>query len=70
MDLIEITPRELRCGIGACPSIFTTDEDTYIIVGREITGELPPALKTRLGPGEFAIEIPKRLVDLKINPGE
>ena len=62
MKLIEITPKQLQCGIGACPAIFETDRGTYVVVGRNLADELPHELRGRVGSHETVIEVPKELL--------
>ncbi|OQX51041.1 MAG: hypothetical protein B5M53_11405 [Candidatus Cloacimonas sp. 4484_209] len=66
MKLIEITPESIRselCGFGSCLSIFKTDQDTYIIIGKKLSLEETKLLKDKIGPDEGAIELPKRFID-------
>lgn len=62
MKLTEITPKQLQCGIGACPAIFETDHGTYVLIGRNLADVLPNELKGRVGTHETVIEIPKELL--------
>ncbi len=62
MKLIEITPKQLQCGIGSCPAIFETDRGTYVVIGRNLVGELPHELKGRVSSHETVIEVPKELL--------
>jgi hypothetical protein len=64
MKLTEITPKQFQCGIGACRAIFKTDNETYIIIGRNLTNDLPPELTGRIAPHETAIEVPKELLSM------
>ena len=63
MKLNDITPKQFQCvGVG-CPTVFETDENTYVIVGKVLSkDEISPELKSKLGPGETAIQIPKGLL--------
>lgn len=61
-NIIEITPKGLRCIAAACPSIFKTDKGTYIVVGKKLTKEeLTEEIQGKVGEGEIAIEVPQEL---------
>ena len=61
--LEELTPPSLKCGIGSCPAIFETDQDSYIIIGHKINSEIEEKLLPgRIGGDEIAIEVPKELI--------
>jgi len=63
MKLKEKTPEILRCEIAACPAIFETDHDTYIVIGKRIIHRKNCSLlKNRIRRGETAIEFPKELL--------
>jgi len=68
MKLIDITPKSIKsesCGIGACPAIFKTDRDTYVIVGKNLPPEeTRELLKNKVGPDESVIELPKRFLEV------
>lgn len=60
MKLKDITPPEFLCSLSmACPTIFKTDRDTYIIIGKVVSH---PDLDGRVGAGETTVEIPCDLV--------
>lgn len=64
MKLIEITPKHMRCGIGACPAIFETDRDTYIVIGKQLSSEMiKQLLEEKVGTDETAIELPKGILN-------
>ena len=53
-----------KCGLGACPTVVDTGSDTYIVIGKHLdVDKLPPAVREKVGEGETAVEIPKRLID-------
>lgn len=59
----EITPKSMICALGVCPAIFETNNDTFILVGRKIdSGEGIDPVNKKVGEGEIAIEIPKKLL--------
>ena len=67
----EITPHEMRCGVGACPSIYEAQSEeglkVYLIIGKKINpskvglGEL----EKRIGLDEVLIEVSRVLIDNK-----
>jgi hypothetical protein len=66
LNVFEITPEDFYCGIGACPSIFKTNRNTYLIVGSILDEKLRSEISHKIGEGEDAIEIPIELInDLK-----
>jgi hypothetical protein len=61
---LEITPTNLRCGIGACPAVFKTPAGSLVIVGRSLSsGERGGFLAGRIAPDETAVEIDAALVE-------
>jgi hypothetical protein len=63
LAVVEITPAYFRCVSCACPSVFETDRGTFILVGGKINREdAPETIKSKIGAGETAIEIPKGLI--------
>jgi len=60
-DLIELTPNNRQCLIGACPSVFMTTEGSYILIGKKVNSErLPPG---RIGKDEEAVELDQDLLN-------
>jgi hypothetical protein len=61
----DITPKNYKCGLGpACPAVFTTNQDTYMIVGKTL--ERDEALKllgNKVGKDETVILVPKGLIN-------
>ncbi|MFN0156506.1 MAG: hypothetical protein ACKVRP_00375 [Bacteroidota bacterium] len=63
MTIKDITPRSFNCGVGACPSIYETDRDSYLIVGSSLGSENQESLAPlRVGINETVVEVPKRLI--------
>ena len=61
--VVEITPANLACAAAACPSIFETKRGTYILVGKKLgIKDVPGEVKSKMGAGETAMEIPKELI--------
>jgi len=64
MNIIDKTPPALRCAIGACPALYATDNDTYLIVGKRSNLDgLPPEVHAKVGADEVLVEIPKALIE-------
>lgn len=57
--LYEITPTEAKCPIANCPAIFA-QEDGVLVIGK--TAPVPEELKTKIGPGEALVWVPKGLL--------
>lgn len=69
IKLAEITPDSMHCGIGACPAIYKTSHETYILIGVKLKAQhAKELLQGKIGVGEAAIEIPKRLIDDLADP--
>jgi len=67
MSVINITPIKMVCGLSACPAIYETDKDTYLVIGKNIQTEgIPDEVKRKIGEGETCVEVPKGLID-KLN---
>ena len=64
--LTELTPKYMRCCISACPSIFETVDDSYMVIGKKIKlNDLPEKIRNKIGSDETIIEVPKDLLDFK-----
>lgn len=65
MDIKEITPKDfIQCGGGvACPSVFETEEDTLMIIGKIPSPEKRAKVDHKVGTDEFVVEIPRKLVE-------
>jgi len=63
MEIYEKTPKSLRCLLSACPAIFETDRDSYVVIGTRLSLEvMSKLLYGRVGEGEVAVEFPKALL--------
>ena len=63
MELEEITPPALRCGIGVCPALFKTDHGSVLVVGRRLSEEeVQQDLAGRVGVDEWVVEVPQSLL--------
>lgn len=64
MRLKEITPAEFICSdCHSCPAVFETERDTYVVIGKELPDSILEQLVGRIGANEFAIEIPKGIIN-------
>ena len=60
--LKDLTPKRFRaCGIAACPSVFSTENGSYIVVGRKVHASVIP--EGRVNPDEEVVEVPKELLE-------
>lgn len=63
MELKNITPPEFICqSCSACPAVFETENDSYIIIGKNLPAESQRQLKSHIGADEFVIEVPKGMI--------
>ena len=46
-----------NCGAGACPAVFATDRESFVIRGDLLANGV-----VDLGPGEAAIEVPRAIL--------
>ena len=53
----EITPKHLRCTIGACPGVFEVEGNDLIVIGKKISSALNEEIGSRVGEDEFAVRI-------------
>lgn len=64
MKLIDITPSEFVCAnCSACPAVFDTGADTYVIIGKKLSTAAEETIKGRVGSDEYVIEVPKGMID-------
>jgi hypothetical protein len=64
MKLHDITPAEFVCSTcAACPAVFETENNSYVIVGKKLPAEALAQLKGRVAEDEFVIEVPKGMID-------
>ena len=63
MKIYERTPNSLYCAIGACPSVFETEKETFLIIGKKLDNDkVPDEVKKKIGKDEMVIEVPKNLI--------
>jgi len=61
MKIKDVTPSAFACITGGCPSIFETDRQTYLIIGRKV--DVPDGLLSgKIGLDETVIEVPADLL--------
>ena len=64
MKLKDITPAEFVCSTcAACPAVFETENNSYVIIGKKLSAAAQESLKTRVAADEFVIEVPKGMID-------
>ena len=61
----ELTPKEMYCGVGACPAIFETDENSYVLIGKKIDAD-KLGIGKRVADDEVVVEVPRRLIDKSV----
>ena len=65
----EITPKQLKCGVGLCPALFELDNGSIVVIGKlpDSKNPLPREILDKIGPNEMAVVIsPEYLKDLKL----
>jgi hypothetical protein len=61
MKAKNITPSSGRCGVGPCPSVFETDDNSFIVIGAVTTiDKLPRNVLKKIGKGETAVVMPRK----------
>ncbi len=58
----EITPEQLRCGIGLCPAVFDLENGKAAIIGSTKTADLPDEVMRKVGENETVIVVPLELL--------
>lgn len=61
----DLTPKDMYCGIGACPAIFETNNGSYAIVGKVLDAK-SLGVSNRVGKNEVLIEVPRKLLGKRI----
>lgn len=63
IEAIEITPSTLRCGVGVCPSVFDTQDGSFLIIGKRLEDkDIPGIVKRKIGRDETVIQVPRELI--------
>lgn len=63
MKLKEVTPAAFVCNTcAACPAVFETENDSYVIVGKILPASAIEQLTGRVADDEFAVEVPKGMI--------
>jgi len=62
----ELTSKEELCSSRCCPAIFDKEGKTYLLVGKKVN---PKEFKLgdRVGDDEVLIEVPKGIIDNKLD---
>lgn len=64
MKLKEITPEAYVCSTcQACPAVFETENNSYVIIGKKLSPEAQKGLQGRIADDEFVIEVPKGMIE-------
>jgi hypothetical protein len=64
VKLKEITPAEFVCSsCAACPAVFETENDSYVVIGKKLGAEAQAQLAGRVADDEFVIEVPRGMID-------
>jgi hypothetical protein len=64
MKLKEVTPSAFVChSASCCPAVFETENNSYVIIGKKLSVSAEAQLAGRIGADEFAIEVPKGMID-------
>lgn len=58
--IIEVTPEDMACVAAECPALYEQEEG-HIIIGK-VMKEIPKEIFARIGEGEFAIWVPRGMV--------
>jgi len=59
---VQLTLLTEPCNGGSCPTVYATDQGTYVVQGAVVTD--PEALAAlNLPAGETAVEVPRELLD-------
>lgn len=63
MKMKDITPAEFVCSTcQACPAVFETENNSYVIIGKKLSAEALAAVAGRVGDDEYVIEVPKGML--------
>jgi len=60
--LKNLTPKDMQCAIGACYSIYETNQNSYLIIGTSMSPQ-DFGLEKKVAEHETLIEVPKKLID-------
>jgi hypothetical protein len=61
MELKEITPRHLRCGIAQCPAVYEYGARDLIIIGKIVDGDVLAQIAGKIGSDEYAVRISREM---------
>jgi hypothetical protein len=61
--LNDITPQIYNCGLVACPAVFSSNENTFVIIGKKLNKkQAKELLGDRVGKDETVIVVPEGLI--------
>ncbi len=64
MEFREVTPPEFICqSCSACPAVFETANDSYLVIGKKLPASVLAQLKNRIADDEFIVEVPRGMID-------
>ncbi len=62
MKIKNVTPKAHLCPYGACPAIYETDRNSFLVVGKKVTFSAN-VLQGKVSPDETVVEIPIGLLN-------
>jgi hypothetical protein len=63
LKLKNITPQKYDCGMAVCPAVFSTNENTYVIIGKKLNKkQAKELLGDRVGKDETVVVVPEGLI--------
>ena len=62
----ELTAKRDMCGTAACPAIFESNRNSYVLIGKVIDAK-KLGISKRVNKDEIVVEIPKNIIDNKSN---
>jgi hypothetical protein len=66
VQLRNLTPEHMRCGLGQCPAVFELPDGSLVIIGRNPDTALASLLADKVGQDEQIVVIsPALLADLR-----
>ena len=62
IDLIDLTPSQMKCSWGGCQAVFATPDGELLIVGKKPSASLAKEIEGKVGDDELAIVIDRQLI--------
>ena len=53
----DITPANLRCAIGCCPSVYKLSDGDLVVIGKKLDRDLLKEIEGRVAEDELAVKI-------------